>query len=130
MKTGPIECKKELGAVANLLHPIEVRRACILSVIQSDDGRYRLGLHDDGPGFESRRFAASVMARERPPPGPEMRSPAAANGRANRRMEVSKPEDSSETVRELQAPSLRRPFCFCQATAVTIASLAFAGCPR
>ena len=31
-------------------------------VIQGDDGRYRLGIHDDGPGFETRPFAASVLA--------------------------------------------------------------------
>jgi hypothetical protein len=31
--------------------------------IQRDDGRWASGLHDDGPGFESRRFAESVAAR-------------------------------------------------------------------
>jgi len=49
-------------------------------VVQSDHGRYRLGLHDDAsPGFETRTFAAAVLALERPPPGPDMRRPAAAN---------------------------------------------------
>jgi hypothetical protein len=31
--------------------------------IQRDDGRWTMGLHDDGPGFETRRFAESVAAR-------------------------------------------------------------------
>jgi hypothetical protein len=43
--------------------------------VQRDDGRFRLGLYDDGPGFETRTFAASVLAHERPPPGLQMRSP-------------------------------------------------------
>jgi hypothetical protein len=59
----------------------------IHEVYQSDDGRYRLGLHDDtSPGFETRTFAASVLALERGPPDPETRSPAAENGRANRKV--------------------------------------------
>jgi hypothetical protein len=31
--------------------------------IERDDGRWSTGLHDDGPGFESRRFAESVAAQ-------------------------------------------------------------------
>jgi hypothetical protein len=30
--------------------------------IERDDGRWSTGLHDDGPGFESRVFAESVAA--------------------------------------------------------------------
>ena len=36
--------------------------------VSDEDGRFRLNIHDDGPGFETRPFAASVLARERPPP--------------------------------------------------------------
>jgi hypothetical protein len=32
-------------------------------VFQRDDGRYQLGLADDGPGFETRRFAEAVAAK-------------------------------------------------------------------
>ena len=39
-------------------------------VVQGDDGRYRLGLADHGPGFESRTFAASVLAQDEPEPDP------------------------------------------------------------
>ena len=31
--------------------------------VQRDDGRWSTGLHDDGPGFESRQFAEAVAAR-------------------------------------------------------------------
>jgi hypothetical protein len=31
--------------------------------IQRDDGRWASGLHDNGPGFETRQFAESVAAR-------------------------------------------------------------------
>jgi hypothetical protein len=32
-------------------------------VIDRDDGRWLTGLHDDGPGFETRQFAESVAAQ-------------------------------------------------------------------
>jgi hypothetical protein len=69
--------------------------------VQRDDGRYRLGLYDDGPGFENRTFAASVLALERPPPGPEKRSPAAANDGANRKIK-EQPADNTKSPRLLQ----------------------------
>jgi hypothetical protein len=62
----------------------------------------------------------------RGPPDPEMRSPAAANGRASRRGKSRKPEENSDTLSDLQAEKLRRLYSFCQATACTVASLAFA----
>jgi hypothetical protein len=34
-------------------------------IIQRDDGRWQIGLHDDGPGFETRAFAAAVAAVQR-----------------------------------------------------------------
>jgi hypothetical protein len=39
-------------------------------------------------------------------------------------------DESTEAIREFQARSLCRIYCFCHATACTIASLAFAGGPR
>ena len=39
-------------------------------------------------------------------------------------------EESSEAISDFQAEKLRRLYSFCRATACTIASLAFAGCPR
>ena len=33
-------------------------------VVERDDGRWATGLHDDGPGHESREFATAVAARE------------------------------------------------------------------
>jgi alpha-D-ribose 1-methylphosphonate 5-phosphate C-P lyase len=39
-------------------------------------------------------------------------------------------EESSEAISDFQAEKLRRLYSFCRATAYTIASLAFAGCPR
>jgi len=36
----------------------------------------------------------------------------------------------TEAASDLQAEKLRRIYFFCHATACTIASLAFAGCPR
>jgi hypothetical protein len=39
-------------------------------------------------------------------------------------------ENPTEAVTDLQADKLRRLYSFCRATACTIASLAFAGCPR
>jgi len=95
-KTVPLSHKENFDGRP---HPIEVHRAYVLNVIQGDDGRYRLGIHDDGPGFESRRFAASVMARERPPPDPEMRSPAVGDGRANRNQKSEPQQDTTSAMR-------------------------------
>jgi hypothetical protein len=39
-------------------------------------------------------------------------------------------ENPTEAASDLQAEKLRRLYLFCHATACTIASLAFAGCPR
>ena len=39
-------------------------------------------------------------------------------------------ENTTEAVSDFQAEKLRRLYCFCHATACTIASLAFAGGPR
>jgi hypothetical protein len=33
-------------------------------VVERDDGRWATGVHDDGPGFESRAFASAVAARQ------------------------------------------------------------------
>ena len=69
-------------------------------VVQSDDGRYRLGLHDDAsPGFETRTFAAAVLALERPPPCPEMRSPPAATEGPNRKTEEQPEENTTSAMR-------------------------------
>jgi len=74
-------------------------------VVQSDDGRYRLGLHDDtSPGFETRTFAAAVLALERPPPYSEMRSPAAANDGANRKIK-EQPEENTTSAMHSQEVS-------------------------
>jgi hypothetical protein len=70
-----------------------------LAVIQSDDGRYRLGIHDDGPGFDPHTFAASVLAMERPPPGLQMRSPAAGDDGANRKIEEQPKENTTSAMR-------------------------------
>jgi len=64
----------------------------------------------------------------RGPPDPEMRNRPAANGTAYRR--ADKHKEITDTTAEFQARTLRRLFPFCQATAHTIASLAFAGGPR
>jgi hypothetical protein len=62
-------------------HPLEVGRAGGSDVVQSDDGRYRLGINDESSGFETRLFAEQVLALERPPPLiPECRGATAANG--------------------------------------------------
>jgi hypothetical protein len=98
----PIEAKSEISLLAN---PIEARRAGVSDVVQSDDGRYRLGINDDAPGFESSTFAASVLALQRPPPIPECREATASNGGpsnliANRHCHNNQPEDrSAERVR-------------------------------
>jgi hypothetical protein len=57
------------------------------------------------------------------PPDPEMRSPAAANGRA--KSQSLKPQYSSDTAENFQARKLRRRFSLCQATACTVANLAW-----
>ena len=89
-----VETKNEFAAVANHLRPLS-------DVEQSDDGRYRLGIYDDGPGLETRPFAASVMARERPPPdGPEMRRPGADDAGTSRKNQ--KREFANYTPRALR----------------------------
>ena len=74
--------------------------------MQSDDGRYRLGINDDGPGFESRPFAASVMARERPPPDLKMRTPATGMARGNRKITRRESENYTPNAQRLQASKL------------------------
>jgi hypothetical protein len=59
------------------------------------------------------------------PPDPEMRNRPAANGTAYRKGCIE-PHQLSEAVYGLQAEKLRRLFSFCQATACTVARLAFA----
>ena len=62
------------------------------------------------------------------PPDPEMRGAAVPGSPVS---QVSlRTEDSSLEASDLQAEKLRRLYSFCRATAYTIASLAFAGCPR
>ncbi len=68
-------------------------------VVQSDEGRYRLGLHDNRPGLETRTFAAAVLALERPPPCPEMRSPPAATEGPNRKTEEQPEENTTSAMR-------------------------------
>jgi hypothetical protein len=63
------------------------------------------------------------------PPDPEMRK-AALPGGPEIAGEKLNAEESTETIRDFQAAKLRRIYCFCHATACTIASLAFAGGPR
>ena len=58
----------------------------------------------------------------RGPPDPKTRSPAAANGRANRD-ELDKPEKFTETTAEIQARSLRRNFVVGYCLAAWLASL-------
>jgi hypothetical protein len=90
---GPFEAKSNSRGLSNC-EPL------IADVIQSDDGRYRLGLYDDtSPGFETRTFAASVLALERPPPGPELRSPAAEGDGANRKTEEQPEENTTSALR-------------------------------
>ena len=58
------------------------------------------------------------------PPDAEMRSPAAANGRASRRGELNKkPEEITEATAEIQARSLRRHFAVGYCLAASIARL-------
>jgi len=43
-------------------------------IVQRDDGRWQIGLHDDAPGpFESRQFAQAIAART-PTRAPQRRS--------------------------------------------------------
>jgi hypothetical protein len=54
-------------------------------VVQSDDGRFRHGVPDAGPGAETRSAAAAMLTDDWPPDPPDkMRSPRRANPRANR----------------------------------------------
>jgi hypothetical protein len=62
----------------------------------------------------------------RGPPDPEMRNRPAGNGTALSQRVVMKPQDPSLAASDLQVEKLRRLYYFCQATAYTIASLAFA----
>jgi hypothetical protein len=55
----------------------------------------------------------------------EMRR-AALTGSRNRKSDFNKPDESSETIRELQAASLSRRFAFAHYLAVAVAQLAFA----
>ena len=61
------------------------------------------------------------------PPDPEMRSPAAANGRAKSQSKIE-PDHLTEATSVLQAETLCRLYFFCRATACTIARLAFGVC--
>jgi hypothetical protein len=58
-------------------------------------------------------------------PDPEMRSPAAANGRANRIANLKKSPKISEAALDVQAQKLRRLYSLCHSTARTISALAF-----
>jgi hypothetical protein len=61
-----------------------------------------------------------------PPPGDlEMRSPAAANGRANRKTNFKKPEEITETTAAIQARCLVRLYALSLSTASTIVALAY-----
>jgi hypothetical protein len=55
-------------------------------------------------------------------PPPEMRSPAAANGRASRRAEYWKPEEISDTLSEVQARSPLKLQAFCLARRLSISA--------
>ena len=63
-----------------------------------------------------------------PPPNAEMRSPAERQpGRASSHPWRIHTEESDTSPLEYQAGKLSRIYCFCYATALTIASLAFGG---
>ena len=66
----------------------------------------------------------------RGPPDPEMRKGRLCKGSPDRKPDLKKPEEFSLAASDYQAEKLRRLYSFCQATAYTIASLAFAGGPR
>ena len=55
---------------------------------------------------------------------------AALAGSPDRKIHLPCDANSTEAALDLQSEKLRRLFFFCHATACTIASLAFAGCPR
>ena len=61
----------------------------------------------------------------RGPPDPKSERAAQA-GSLNCKIHLPYTADSTETIPDLQAEKLRRLYRFCHATAVTIASLAFA----
>ena len=63
------------------------------------------------------------------PPSPQSKGAALA-GSPVAQNHLPYTADTTETIREFQARSLRRIYCFCHATACTIASLAFAGGAR
>jgi hypothetical protein len=48
---------------------MEARRRYELqaAVVERDDGRFQIGIADDAPAFETRRFAEMVAARSRDP---------------------------------------------------------------
>ena len=58
----------------------------------------------------------------RGPPDPEMRSPAAANGRAKSQRH-SQPHHPSDSAEDFKRGSFAGYFFFCQATARTVANL-------
>ena len=59
------------------------------------------------------------------PPSPSSERAALA-GSPNRKIHLPCDAQSTEPVSDFQAEKLRRLYCFCHATACTIASLAFA----
>lgn len=59
------------------------------------------------------------------PPDPDMRKAALADGPVSQTLHPCSARDSSDAARDFQALKLRRLYCFCHATACTIASLAF-----
>ena len=63
---------------------------------------------------------------------PDLKSERAALAGSPKSQSKSLPciENPTEAASDLQAEKLRRLYFFCRATAYTIASLAFAGCPR
>jgi hypothetical protein len=65
----------------------------------------------------------------RGPPDPEMRNRPAGHGTADRRADLNKHEENTETVREFQARSLRQRFALDYYFAVTVAPLIW-GLPR
>lgn len=65
------------------------------------------------------------------PPEPETKSPVPAGEQGHRaRSQIWSNTESDTSPIAFQAAKLRRVYCFCYATARTIASLAFAGGPR
>jgi len=65
-----------------------------------------------------------------PPDTPEMRSPAAANGRANRKEEIHEPEHITETKEERQTRSLRPRLGIGYSLTAALAPLIFGLGPR